>query len=160
MNAPAPKDELDNLASAAAASMTPPPLGEGPTDLDVAAAAGQGPAPAISNADAIKGALHAAREVFCMFTKLESPRATLGDESIDQLGKLWGAVCDKRQINLAGYLGDYAAEIAAAVASISIAATVRAGVIAELAARKTKEPADQPEGAAAAPDSLDASRAE
>lgn len=139
MNDKTKPTELDNLASQAAATVTPP-LGEGVTELDAAAAAGQGPAPAITNAQAIQGALVAARDVFCLFTKLESPRQTLTDAAVQQLSELWGAVCDKRQINLAGYLGDYAAEIAAGIATLSIAMSVRAGVVAELAARKPAEP--------------------
>lgn len=147
-------DGLDNLATQAQATIAPP-MGEGSTDLDVAARAGQGPAPEISNSDAIKGALIAAREIFCLFTKLESPRATMADDSLANLAQLWGAVCDKRQINLAGYMGDYAAELAAVVVTFTLAANVRAGVLAELAARKGKAVETD---TATAPDSLDAGR--
>lgn len=142
---------LDSLAHQAEAAAVPP-LGEGSTDLDVAASAGQGPAPAISNAEMIKGALVAGRDMFCLFTKLDSPRATMDEASLQGVADLWGKVCDKRQINLAGYLGDYAAEIAAAIATISLAASVRAGVMAELAERRANEPkaegADAPADAA------------
>ena len=93
--------------------------------------------PPLTNPEIIAGAITIGRDVFCTFTDLSSPRNTLNDKRAEDLGEAWGKVCDKRQINLQGYLGDYMVEIAAAMATFAIAREVRAGVLAEL---KDREP--------------------
>lgn len=136
-----PPSGLDNLAAEAQASMAEPPLGQGTTDLDAAYA---GEAPPISNQQAIASALAAGREAFCLFTKLQSPQQTLDDATCDQLGAVWSKVLDKRGIQLSKYMGDYAAEIAAAFATFAVARAVHGGVQAELAARRKSETAEPP----------------
>ena len=126
-------DPLDGLANEAATAAAPA-LGDGVTDLDAAHVAEQ-PAK-LSNEQALIGGLSAARDVFCAFTKLESPKTTLGDEPVQQLAKLWAPVLSKHGIELGSYLGDYALEIAAVIGTFAIAAAVRSGVNAELKAMK------------------------
>jgi hypothetical protein len=130
-----PPTGLESLAAEAQASMNEPPLGQGTTDLDAAYA---GEAPPISNQQAIAGALAAGREAFCLFTKLQSPKQTLDDATCDQLSAVWAKVLDKRGIQLSKYMGDYAAEIAAAMATFAVAKAVHGGVQAELAARRSE----------------------
>lgn len=128
-------DPLDHLAQQAEASLSDPPMGQGTTDLD---ASYQQDPPGLSNEQALGGALAAGREAFCAFTKLKSPRTTLNDDAVHQLAALWGPVLSKHGINLSQYIGDYALEFAAVVGSFTIAGAVRAGVLAELAARKAE----------------------
>lgn len=144
---------LDSLATEATASMTTPPLGQGGTKLDAAYPEGQ--AQPLTNAAAIGAALQAGREAFCLFTKLQSPKATLTDADCSQLGDLWGKVLDKRGIQLSRYMGDHAAEIAAAMGTFSIALAVRAGVVAELAQRAKDKPAEGDTDAQPAPGTTD-----
>lgn len=92
--------------------------------------------PELTNAQILAGALGAGRDVFCLVTDLKTPKATLSDDQCGSLGEAWGKVCDKRGWNLQGYLGDYALEIAAALATVAIAKAVSDGVKAELAARQ------------------------
>lgn len=89
-------------------------------------------------AQIIGGALAAGREVFCMVTKLESPRKTLDDETAQKVGALWGPVLEKHGIDLGRYIGDYGAEIAAAIGTLSIVAAVRRGVMDEIATKEAK----------------------
>lgn len=129
-------DPLDALAAQAGASMATPPLGEGVTDLDAAGGHAEDAPPPMTNEQALAGALAAGREAFCVFTKLQSPRATLTDDKVQQLAGLWGPVLSKHGIDLGRYLGDYALEVAAVIGTFGIAAAVRAGVQAEMAERK------------------------
>ena len=96
-------------------------------------------APAITNAQAFAGAMGAAREAFCFFTKLQSPRVVLTDDKVAQLGALWGPVLDKHGINLGDMMGDYALEFAAIIGTISVVGELRQAVTLELAARQPKE---------------------
>jgi hypothetical protein len=90
----------------------------------------------LTNAQIVAGALAAGRDVFCIVTKLESPRQHLDAAAVQQLGQLWGPVLDKHGIDLAAYLGDYALEIAAALGTVTIAAKLRAAVIDEMIAKR------------------------
>ena len=127
---------LDNLADEAAT------LGQTAGEVTPAAAApgspGEPPAQIITNAQAFAGAIGAAREGFCFFTKLESPRVVLTDEKVGQLGALWGPVLDKHKINLQSMMGDYMLEFTAIMGTISIVGELRSAVQAELATRQPK----------------------
>jgi hypothetical protein len=94
------------------------------------------PEPGLTNAQVFAGAIAAGREVFCLVTKLQSPKIVLTDDRTTQIGALWGPVLDKHGIQLGDYLGDYALEIAAVIGTIGIAAELRTAVSAELASRK------------------------
>ena len=97
-------------------------------------------APAISNAQAVAGAIAAGREAFCFFTKLESPRRVLTDDRAGQLAALADPVLTKHGIELGRYLGDYGAELALAIGLFSVVSELRAAVAAELASRAAKNP--------------------
>lgn len=129
-------DPLDQLAAQAEASLSNPPLGQGVTDLDTA---GPQDPPALTNEQALGGALAAGREAFCAFTRLQSPRTTLDDKAVQTLAELWGPVLTKYGINVGALVEDYALELAAVIGSFGIAAAVRSGVMAEIADRKAKE---------------------
>ena len=95
--------------------------------------------PPVTNAQAFAGAVAAGREMFCFFTKLESPRRVLNDGRITELAALVDPVLAKHGIQLGQYLGDYGAELALAVATFSLVTELRAAVNAELAAKAPKE---------------------
>lgn len=98
---------------------------------------------ALTAAQIIGGALAAGREVFCMVTKMDSPRKTLDDDTAQRIGALWGPVLDKHGIDLGKYIGDYALEAAAVIGTITIAASVRRGVLDEMAAMDRKTDATE-----------------
>ena len=100
-------------------------------------------APLITNAQAFAGAMGAAREAFCFFTKLESPRVVLTDDKVSQLGALWGPVLDKHGINLGDVMGDYALEFTAVIGTISVVGELRQAVTLEIAARSIKAKAEE-----------------
>lgn len=100
--------------------------------------------PVLTNAQAVAASIGAAREGFCYFTKLESPRAVLTDDKISQLGMLWGPVLDKHGVNLQEVMGDYMLEFTAVVGTISIVGELRAAVQAELATRAAKTKPAEP----------------
>ena len=126
-------DPLDMLALQAEADAGPSSTGE------PGAAPGQDTPPPITNAQAFAGALAAGREMFCFFTKLESPRRVLNDSRVTELAALVDPVLSKHGIQLGEYLGDYGAELALAVATFSLVTELRAAVNAELAAKAPKE---------------------
>ncbi len=95
-------------------------------------------APAPTNAQVIAGALAMGREVFCAVSKLQSPRFHLNDEAVQQLGAVWGPVCDKHGWDLNAAMGDWGIEIAALVVTAQIGLTLRAAVVEEIAARNAK----------------------
>lgn len=102
--------------------------GEGPTDT-----------PPISNAQVVTGTVAMMREIFCMYTKLESPRRVINDQRTIELGGVWGPVCDKHGINLQEWLGDYFVEATAVMVTFTILGEVRAAVQAEQAAKKAEQ---------------------
>lgn len=91
-----------------------------------------------SNAQVIAGALALGREVFCAVSKLQSPKVHLNDEAVQQLGAVWGPVCEKHGWNLHEAMGDWGLEIAALVVTAQIGLALRAAVVEELAARNAK----------------------
>lgn len=107
--------------------------------------AGEPAAEALSNEQALAGAIGMARDVFCGFTGLASPKNVLTDPAVEQLANLWAPVLRKHNIELGRYLGDYGLEIAAVMASFAIVAQLRQAVSAEISARKQQidKPAEQ-----------------
>jgi hypothetical protein len=101
----------------------------------------------LTSSQILAGAVAAGREVFCIVTKLESPKTHLDDATAKRLGDLWGPVLDKHGIDLSKYMGDYALEIAAVIGTITIGVSVRSAVIAEIDAREVKKslPTEPPE---------------
>ncbi len=116
----------------------------GSTGQDQTDAPGDAPAP-LSNAQILAGAIAAGREVFCAVTKLKSPKTHLDDDTAKHLGELWGPVLEKHGWNLNEVMGNYAMEVAAIIGTVTIGASVRAAVIAEMNSQpKTQEnPAEQ-----------------
>jgi hypothetical protein len=116
-----------------------PPPGAGPEPA---------PPPKPTNAQMLAVAIQLGRDVFCDYTKFNSPRVTLADDNVVVLGDTWGAVLDKHNIDLNAYLGNFAVEMAAIMATLKIGAAVRMGVLHEMAQRdaemkREKEAADK-----------------
>jgi hypothetical protein len=148
MTAPADQTPQDDLEARIFTSITGPAAGPSGSQDEP----GQ-ENPKLTNAQILAGALGAGRDVFCLVTDFKTPKATLSDENCTTLGDAWGKVCDKRGWNLNGYLGDYALEIAAALATVAIAKAVADGVKAEIAQR---EPVDVSSSEPDAPPAADA----
>lgn len=128
-----PPSELETLALQA----------ENLTDTATGTADGQegapeAPAPEPTNAQMIAGAIAAGRTVFCMVTKLESPKIHLDDAAAQTLGAAWGPVCDKYGWNLNDALGSYGVEIAAIAVTAQIGYALHRAVTEEIAARNAK----------------------
>lgn len=135
------EETLDDLA--AVADNMGGGAGEPPgTDLTVI----DGPQPP-TNAQLLAVALTAGRDVFCGFTKLQSPLTTLPDDKVKALADAWGPVLDKHGINLTQYMGDFALEFAALAVTLQIGLEVRAGVQAEIAQREQARQVQPPEAA-------------
>lgn len=103
--------------------------------------------PEVTNAQTLAAAIGAAREAFCMFTKLQSPRVVLDDAQVQQLGALWGPVLDKHGINVAGVMGDYALEFTAIVGTVGVVMALRGAVQTEMAQRKAEAKPAEPAAA-------------
>nr|WP_315242878.1 hypothetical protein [uncultured Albidiferax sp.] len=102
-------------------------------------------APAVpTNAEIIGGAVQMVRDVLCMVLDLKTPASTLHDGNCQHLGALWGAVADKRGLDLNSMMGDYAAEVAAVVGTVVIGQAVMRGARAELAARAPVDVEEKP----------------
>ena len=143
MKTPPPPNELETLAIQA----------EGMTDTNTGPADGQGttqdaPAPDPTNEQIIAGAIAAARTVFCMVTKLDSPRIHLDDAAAQQLGAAWGPVCDKYGWNLNAAMAGYGVEIAAIVVTANIGFALHRAVSEEIASRNAKPITPEPEAVA------------
>lgn len=95
-------------------------------------------APRATSAQLIGGAIAAGRTVFCIVTKLESPKLILNDAAAQKLGAAWGPVLDKHGIDLNAYVGDFALEISAAFATVEIAMALRTAVQDEIRAKAAK----------------------
>lgn len=108
------------------------------TSQDQPQGQGQDQPQGLTNAQILGGAIAAARSVFCMVTKLESPARVLDDATAQRLGAAWGPVLDKHGINLGDTMGAYALEFAAIVVTLEIGMQVRAAVAAEMAERNAK----------------------
>lgn len=121
-------DPLDDL-SAQAAVLESGPLAESDTPGQPGA---PGEVAKLTNEQVFGGAIAAAREAFCLFTKLTSPKVVLTDAKVQQLAALWCPVLDKHGISLGQYIGDYALEMAAVIGTIGIASELRTMVSAEL----------------------------
>lgn len=98
----------------------------------------------MTNAQIIAGAIAAGRTVFCAVTKLESPAIHLSDEKAQQLGAVWGPVCDKYGWSLNDAIGGYAVEFAALIVTAQIGFELRAAVREEIAARAAKPVQPEP----------------
>lgn len=92
--------------------------------------------PKASNGEILGGMFAMVRDLACMVLDLRSPKATFPDQDAMQLGQAWGAVCDKRGVDLARIMGDYGAEVAAVVMTATVFKRVSSAVNAELAARE------------------------
>lgn len=112
--------------------------------------------PKPSNAEILAGAFAMFRDLACMILDLQTPKATFPDRDAGQLGQAWGAVCDKRGVDLARIMGDYGAEVTAVVITATVLKRVATAAKAELAARDPAAvteaapvPAAEPEGGVA-----------
>jgi len=94
--------------------------------------------PAITNAQAIAGAIGAGREAFCFFTKFESPRRVLNDDRVQQLAALADPVFTKYGINVGAMIGDFGPELALAAGLFAVVLELRQAVSLE-AAEKAKK---------------------
>lgn len=125
-------DPLDLLANEAAnndAAAGPPADGQ---------AAGTDAAPAVdmSNTQCLMMAFEVMRETLCSFAKLASPKQTMSNEIMQPVSEAIGAVLDKYGISLSGVAGDFMTEIKAAIVSVPVLLSIRAGVQAELRSKQ------------------------
>lgn len=151
-------DGLESLAREAEA-LTPPPLGEGVTDLDVSERDAAPAVPAMTNAQCVLMAAQVLRTMLTTVAKLETPGVTMADEKIEPAAAALGAVFDKHGWNLQALAGDYTLELAALGTAGPIAWATYTGIQAEIKARpKTdvKAKADDKPPVPAAGVSLDA----
>lgn len=128
-------EKLDDLANREFTAIGGTP---GAPDVGQDGVPGEGDPTPLTAAQIIGGALAAGREVFCLVTKLDSPKRVLTDDRAQHLGALWGPVCEKHGIDLAKYLGDYALEVGALVGSFAVVMELRAAVTAEIVAKRGK----------------------
>jgi hypothetical protein len=103
-----------------------------------------------TNAVLIADTLKTARDTFCNLAKLHAPAATLTDAACKQMGELWGAWCDRRQIQLGKYMGNHHDTYLAALATVGLALTVYQATSAEIALRRPVDVKAKPDQAAAA----------
>lgn len=152
-----PADPLEALASSIEQEISAAPGGTAEPG-EAGQTVAEPEQPPLSNAEVIAGALLGARDVFCLYTKLQSPARTLNEQAVGVLAQRWAAVCDKRGIDLSKYFKDYTLELAAIVATVGVARAVHAGVRAELAVLNSQQAA--PAADTANGDSTDPGRAE
>lgn len=126
---------LEALAATAETTLAPAPGAPGEDATGDGTELAQ--TPAVSNEEILSGAIAAARDVFCMYTQLQSPARTLDQVAITNLVKPWCLVLQKRGIDLGRYMGDYGLELAAVIATIGVGRAVVAGVQAELGTTRT-----------------------
>ena len=107
-------------------------------EVDQVEQGAQAPAeqPKASNADILGGMFAMMRDLACMIFDVSSPKATFRDAEAVQLGQAWGAVCDKRGVDLARIMGDYGAEVTAVILTATVIKRVSSAVQAEVDARK------------------------
>jgi hypothetical protein len=120
--------------------------------LDAGGEPGQAPpgpgaddaAPKVTNATFIAATLEGARDVFCMVSKLESPKRVFTANEATALGEAWGRVCDKRRLDLQALMGDWGLEVVAAMLTFQVLSIVREAVRVEIAS-KNAPPPEEPE---------------
>lgn len=91
-----------------------------------------GQAPGTSNSELLAGTFQLARDTASIITGLKCLRVELPDPTLEQLGQAWGAVADKRGWNLSAVMGDYGAEVAAVMMTLTIGMRLSKAVQAEL----------------------------
>lgn len=130
----APKDTaLEALATEAET------IGPAPGSAPQKGEQGEEDAPAgQTNAQIISMAIGLGRDVFCTASTLQSPRQHLTPEAVENLGNVWGAVCDKHGWDLGAAIGDWGTELAALAVTAQIGFALRASVVAEIRARNAK----------------------
>ena len=111
-----PITELDQLAAAAEYSdqeQSAADAGQG--------APGEAPPPApMTNTQVLIVAMELIRETLCTVAQVKSPRDTASSDKLQPLADAWGAVCDKRGIQLADMVGDYILEFKALALSVPL----------------------------------------
>lgn len=128
---------LEALAAETASTLTPPPIGEGVTDLDVAAGA---PAiPKMSNAQCLMMGAQLLRGTLTTVAKLQSPAVTMADDKLQPAADALGLVFDKHGWDLQALTGDYQLELAAVIITAPLAWAVHTGIQAEIKARPQTE---------------------
>lgn len=109
-----------------------------------AASGGQPPggevvATELSNTQCLMMAFEIMRETLCSFAKVTSPKTTMANEVMQPVADSVGAVLEKYGISLSAVGGDYMMEIKAAISTVPVLLSIRAGIQAEIAAKK-REP--------------------
>lgn len=129
----APVDPLDDLAAQAQAL----DAAGAPSTPDAAPA--EAAPPALTNAQCLMMAGQTVREALCAFAKVQSPKSTLDDGTLQTVADAIAPVLDKYGVNLASVAGDYMAELRAAIVTVPVILAARAGLIAEIAASKASK---------------------
>lgn len=93
----------------------------------------------LTNAQCLMMAFEIMRETLCSFAKVTSPKTTMANEIMLPVADSVGAVLDKYGVSLSGVAGDFMTELKAAIATVPVLLSIRAGIQAEIAAKK-REP--------------------
>lgn len=99
----------------------------------------------MSNTKCLMMVIEILRETMCSFAKVSSPRQTMKNELMEPVADALGAVLDKYGISLSGVAGDFMTEIKAAIVTIPVLLSIRAGLQTEIREKKQKPTEKEPE---------------
>lgn len=102
----------------------------------------------LTNAQCLMMAFEIMRETLCSFAKVTSPKQTMANDVMLPVADSVGALLDKYGVSLSGVAGDFMTEIKAAIATVPVLLSIRAGLQAEMKA--TKKDVDVPVAVASA----------
>lgn len=126
-------DPLDALASQAASEQIVTEQGADGQPL-----AADAPPVDMSNDKCLMMAFEVMRETLCSFAKVASPKQTMSNEAMQPVADAVGAVLDKYGVSLSGVAGDFMTEIKAAIVTVPVLLSIRAGLQAEIKAKQEK----------------------
>lgn len=92
----------------------------------------------MTNAKCLLMAFEVMRETLCSFAKVTSPKQTMTNEIMEPVADAVGAVLDKYGISLSGVAGDFMTELKAAIVTVPVLLSIRAGLQTEIIAKKEK----------------------
>ena len=93
----------------------------------------------LSNAQCLMMAFEVMRETLCSFAKVTSPKETMRNDVMQPVADAVAAVLDKYGVSLSGLAGDFMTEIKAAIVTVPVLLSIRAGLKAEVKAAKKPE---------------------
>lgn len=131
------QSELDRLADAADQLHPEGDAEPGEHLVDTAPAA----PPTLTNTQCLMMAGQIVRDTLCAVAKVESPKLTLTDDTLQAVAAAVAPVLDKYGIDLGQMGGNYAVEIRAVMVTVPVILACRAGLRAELAAKREPQTA-------------------